>query len=210
MGSANRVRPDIRTGEPSDVDAVTETLALAFWDGDLGPWLIPDRGIRLSVYRGYFRIFAECWLKHGTVEIADDAAAVALWLTVVEHEVELPIPDYEARLLSCVGEAYLRFITLDEAMHQRHPTDMPHDYLAYLAVRPARQGHGYGSALLRHRHARLDAEHRPAFLQATGPRNRLLYARHGYRASASYPIEHGAPALTPMWRAPVTHVRETP
>jgi len=108
----------------------------------------------------------------GTVELADDAA-VALWLSV-EDELELPIPDYEGRLLACVGAAYLRFVTLDEATNHRHPPGVPHDYLAYLAVRPARQGHGYGSALLRYRHARLDAEHRPAYLEATGPRSRVL------------------------------------
>jgi GNAT superfamily N-acetyltransferase len=200
----NRLGSDIRTCLANDVDAVTETLALAFWDGDLGPWLIQDRGTRLTAYRGYFRIFAEFWLEHGVVEAIDDLTAVALWLRV-DDELALPIPDYKSRLVACVGSAYQRFVCLDETMHHRHPTGVPHDYLAFLAVRPARQGRGFGSALLRHRHTVLDAEGRAAYLEATGPRNRLLYARHSYRARQSYPLAASGRALTPMWREPAAH-----
>ncbi|MFD0584780.1 GNAT family N-acetyltransferase [Dactylosporangium darangshiense] len=67
-----------------------------------------------------------------------------------------------------------RFAALDAAMDRHHPVGWPHDYLAHLAVTPARQRHGIGTALLQHRLSRLDTVGRTAYLQATGARNRDL------------------------------------
>jgi GNAT superfamily N-acetyltransferase len=192
----------IRAATKDDLDGVTETLAAAFVDGDFGPWLIPDRRERAAVYQDYFRIFAEFWLccDAGVVEASDDLRAVALWLRVGQ-EVELDIPDYDARLAATTGPACPRFQTLDRVMHDSHPVGQPHDYLAFLAVRPGEQCRGLGAALLRHHHGQLDAEGMPAYLEATGPRNSALYARHGYTPRPPLPVGAGG-ALHPMWRPP--------
>ena len=65
-------------------------------------------------------------------------------------------------------------------MAKVHPHE-PHHYLAFLAVRPGRQGHGLGTALLRDRLRRLDAAGAPAYLEASEPRSRALYVREGFR-----------------------------
>ena len=60
------------------------------------------------------------------------------------------------------------------------PPARPHHDLACLAVRPERQHEGLGGALLRRHHRQLDHDEIPAYLEATGERNRVLYQRHGY------------------------------
>jgi GNAT superfamily N-acetyltransferase len=71
-----------------------------------------------------------------------------------------------------------------------------------LAVRRDRQGRGLGSTLLGHYHGRLDRRSVAAFLEASSPRARTLYLRHGYRdLGETYDVGDGA-RLWPMWREP--------
>jgi GNAT superfamily N-acetyltransferase len=84
-----------------------------------------------------------------------------------------------------------------------HPAGVPHQHLAILAVRPGRQGLGLGTALLNARHHDLDHDGVPAYLEASSPRARDLYQRHGYtmRPGAAFRLPEG-PLLWPMWREP--------
>jgi GNAT superfamily N-acetyltransferase len=191
--------PAIRPAGRSQLGQVTTTLAEAFQDGDLAGWLVPDQDTRRKVYPEYFGIFAEYFTTHGTVEVTDDLAAVAVWWPVGD-QLDLDIPHYDQRLAQATSDAVGRFIALDMAMHSHHPNRRPHHYLAFLAVRPDRQHEGLGGALLRSHHRRLDHDGIPAYLEATGPRNRRLYLRHGYRPARTVPIPAG-PYLYPMWRA---------
>jgi hypothetical protein len=72
-------------------------------------------------------------------------------------------------------------------------------------VRPDRQCNGIGSHLLIRSHAFLHTVRTPAYLEATDPRNRELYRRHGYLDLDDDPIvlPGGGPCLFPMWREPV-------
>jgi GNAT superfamily N-acetyltransferase len=186
-----------------DVGDVTGTLAEGFLGGDLASWLIPDRATRRSVYAEYFMMFAEFFLQHGQVDASEDLDAVALWWPVGD-KLELDIPDYDDRLAKITGGAVGRFILLDMAMHTHHPQYRPHYYLAFLAVQPDRQGEGMGTALLRYRLERLDQQGAPAYVEATGIRNKALYERFGFRLR--YPIEiPDGPELYPMWRAATGH-----
>jgi GNAT superfamily N-acetyltransferase len=186
-----------------DVGDVTGTLAEGFLGGDLASWLIPDRQTRRVVYAEYFMMFAEFFLQHGQVDVTEDLDAVALWWPV-GSKLELDIPDYDDRLAKITGSAVGRFILLDMAMHTHHPQYRPHHYLAFLAVQPDRQGEGMGTALLRYRLAQLDQQGAPAYVEATGIRNKALYERFGFRLR--YPIEiPDGPELYPMWRATASH-----
>lgn len=193
----------IRIARSDEVDAVSDVLAEAFLDGDLAPWLIPSRKERKTVYPGYFRIFAEFFVAHDMVETTDDLAAVAIWWPVGD-ELVMDIPDYDVRLAKVTGTALGRFVALDMTMHNHHPTRNPHEYLAFLAVRPDRQGKGLGGALLAHHHRQLDTENTPAYVEATGPRNRALYSRLGYRMNQVIAIPGDGPNLYRMWRAPIS------
>jgi hypothetical protein len=42
----------------------------------------------------------------------------------------------------------------------------------------------------------------PAYLEASGERNRSLYARHGFVERDPLPLPAGGPTVFPMWRDP--------
>ena len=198
-----QARRAVRTANLADLDTVTTVLAAAFFDGDLAPWLVAPASDRHDVYPQYFGLLAEHALRHGLVEVTGDGLGVAIWHEYPGDDRGItPIDDYDYRLRKATSPYTLRFIELDQAMAAHHPTGRAHFYLALLAVHPDRQGHGYGTGLLTHRHAALDTLGRPAYLEATSKRNRDLYAWHGYRPLKPYRPGTGAPRLYPMWRDP--------
>jgi predicted GNAT family N-acyltransferase len=85
-------------------------------------------------------------------------------------------------------------------LESRHPRE-PHFYLQFAGVAPGRQGLGIGSALLRPVLDRCDAEAMPAYLEATSPRNRAFYERHGFEVTDELVYPKGPPTW-PMWRRP--------
>lgn len=197
--------PAVRTATGDDAPALSALLAEAFLRGDLGPWLVPDLDTRAQIYRSYFALVTEHALDHGRVEVTGDRppdlAAAAVWYRI-EGGPAPAAADYDARLALITGPSRPRFVALDDAMHRHHPYHEQHHYLAFLAVLPERQCHGLGSALLAHHHAVLDTGAAPAYLEATGPRNARLYARHGYRPRPPYRVGGDGPELLPMWRPP--------
>jgi GNAT superfamily N-acetyltransferase len=81
-----------------------------------------------------------------------------------------------------------------------HPTES-HWYLPLIGVDVTKQGLGYGSALLRHALERCDRDQLPAYLEASSPKNRQLYARHGFEELGV--IQEGSsPPMWPMQRTP--------
>lgn len=119
---------------------------------------------------------------------------MAVWL---RHDSPPPVPhDYARRLAEATGEWAERFRTLDALSAANRP-EPPHHRLAFLAVHPERHDQGLGTALPHYQHARLGG--RPAYLEAGDPRNRDLYARHGYQALEPYALPDWA-LLRPMWQ----------
>jgi GNAT superfamily N-acetyltransferase len=112
------------------------------------------------------------------------------------------IAEYHTQLDDITGEYADRFRALDPAMDEHHPVKKAHAYLAFMAVHPEWQGHGLGRALLADRHAILDTTGTPAYLVATGTRNRTLFLRNGYRIRTPYHLPAGGPYLFPMVRPP--------
>ncbi|BCY11079.1 GNAT family N-acetyltransferase [Actinoplanes sp. L3-i22] len=202
MTDADIMRVRRAQANDTDVSLVTGILADAFLHGDLAGWLVPDPDLRAHIYPPYFRMLAEHAIDHGLVELLGDNAT-ALWYDL-DHTPAPAIADYDVQLATITGTALTRFQQLDHAMHQHHPdpSGQPHAYLAFLAVRPGQQGKGLGAALLDHRHIAVDLLDRPAYLEATGPRNRALYRRHGYQPLEPYEVTRGGPPLFPMWRPP--------
>jgi ribosomal protein S18 acetylase RimI-like enzyme len=87
-----------------------------------------------------------------------------------------------------------------EQQGEFHPTE-PHWYLPLIGVDGDRQGRGFGSVLLRYATERCDRDGLPAFLEASNPRNKALYERHGFEAVGV--IQAGnSPPMWPMRREP--------
>ncbi len=192
--------PALRRAGAADTATVAGVLAAALDDTDIARWLVPDRTERPQVYRRYFDLVTPWFIEHGTVHVTADGSAVAAWVRL-DGRFEPDIAGYDQRLAHACGPATGRFTQLDADMLAAHPDGMTHDYLAFLGVLPAAQGRGLGSRLLREHHRLTDADGLPAYLESTGPRNAVLYTRHGYTASDPFPIGDG-PSLLPMLRWP--------
>jgi predicted N-acetyltransferase YhbS len=87
-------------------------------------------------------------------------------------------------------------------MEGRHPRKPPHWYLAFMGVDPQWQGRGIGSRLMRPALETLDAEGMPAYLEASTPRSRALYERHGFAVTGEFNLPSAGPTLWQMWREP--------
>ncbi|MFI1996840.1 GNAT family N-acetyltransferase [Actinoplanes sp. NPDC020271] len=196
----------IRRAQQDDTGLVASILADAFFHGDLAGWLVPDETLRAAIYPPYFRLLAGHAIEYGHVEVLG-SDATAVWFDL-DHNPAPVLDDYDAQLAAITGSTVSRFRQLDHAMHEHHPDPRreEHAYLAFLAVRPARQSHGLGAALLTHRLTDLSRQHRAAYLEATGSRNRGLYQRFGFEPLDPYTIVPGGPQLYPMWRSRHTEI----
>jgi ribosomal protein S18 acetylase RimI-like enzyme len=167
-------------------------LTLAFAADPIMRWAWPDP----YQYATYWPKIAEAYggraFDHGTAHVLENFAAVALWPPpgVVSDEAALG----EVIAESC-GDQILRDLdAVFEQMARFHPAGELW-FLPLIGVDPAAQGRGLGSALLRHGLAAYDRDGLPAYLEATSPRNRALYERHGFRVIDV--IQAGS--SPPMW-----------
>ena len=188
----------LRDAQPQDRTTIIEILAGAFADGDVARWLDPDPGTRRAHSCGYFHATVDHALAYGTVRVADECGEVlgaALWLP---YPVPSPIVEPAA-----AGPVFERLYLLERLLDERHPRTPAHYHLAYLGVRPDRQGEGIGSCLLIGQHAYLHVAGIPAYLEANDPRNHELYLRHGYADAGAPIVLPTGIAIWPMWRPPI-------
>ena len=181
--------------------AAINVLTDAFRDGAVARWAEPDTEARTAYLRTYFTGLVMHALEHGVVRLADAGrrtAGVAVWYRYPQPE---DTPDVHA--ISGVSPAdpnrvaEKRLTVLETLLADRHPTQIPHWYLAYLGVHPAYQNQGVGTMLLTDQPDR-DTVH--AYLEANDPRNRALYRRHGFLDHGRHVTGHHGPAVYPMWR----------
>ncbi|MDI6104612.1 GNAT family N-acetyltransferase [Actinoplanes sp. NEAU-A12] len=193
--------PTIRIADGDDVPAIGALIAHSF--DDLGPnhFLVPDAVNREAIMASYFAILAgQAVDGGGEVLMLEDAGApraVAVWFD--RSGEPAPFDDYDRLLEKAVGPYLPRFRELDGLLDKHHPAE-PHAHLAFLAVQPGYQGRGFGGRLLAHAHSRFQGS--PWFLEATNPRNRALYLRHGYvdMEPATILLSDGTPFYL-MWRS---------
>jgi ribosomal protein S18 acetylase RimI-like enzyme len=186
---------EIRTAEPSDAEAVLDTLTLAFCTDPIVRYWWPKASDHLHWYRRLVIALGERGFDHGTVSVSANFEAAAVWLP---PGVE-PDPAAGAALAGStpvdkdsIGEAFR------EQMTHFHPTS-PHWYLWMIGVDPARQGQGFGSALLKHTLKRCDDEGATAYLESSNPKNVPLYQRHGFEVLGVIQVAD-VPPMTPMLR----------
>lgn len=169
--------------------ALTETavrvLSAAFADDPLARWLLPGDLLAEIVFRP---LVAES-AAHGELAVSPCGSAAAVWLPRPAEPMGdgRPIPDSLARLRT--------FLELTE---ERHPTGPAHLYLVLIGVLPEMRGRGLGGELLHERLGRADGL--PAYLEATSPRSRALYERHGFRDNGEPIHLPDGPTVWPMWR----------
>jgi ribosomal protein S18 acetylase RimI-like enzyme len=181
-----------------DQDRAIGTVTSAFISDPIARWMIRDAHQYLTYFPRLVRAFAGGAFDSGTAHSVGAFSGVALWLPPgVNPDEEAMGALMEEAIPASEQEENFGFL---DQMGDYHPTDQ-HWYLPMIGVDPARQGRGYGSALLRHGLQTCDAQGVPAYLEATSERNKLLYERHGFEAIGV--IQSGSsPPMWPMLRKP--------
>ncbi|NUW36069.1 GNAT family N-acetyltransferase [Nonomuraea sp. SMC257] len=189
----------VRQADGTDRQAVLDVLTEAFMTDPLACWLHPRPGERGLGQRHLYRSL----LDHPAAEayLIGDREGAAVWLTLAEGQ-ELREEPAGGSERQGRGEGGARLRALGEALARRHPDGEPHLYLPCMAVVGGRRGAGLGSALLRHGLERADSGGLPAYLEASSPRSRALYLRHGFEDLGEPVRVADSPLLWPMRRPP--------
>jgi ribosomal protein S18 acetylase RimI-like enzyme len=179
-----------------DQNRAIDTITAAFISDPVSRWAFRDAHQYLTYFPRLVRAFAGGAFDSGTAHSVEAFSGVALWLPPGVHSDEGAMGALmEEGIPASEQEEMFGFLG---QMGEYHPTDQ-HWYLPMLGVDPARQGRGYGSALLRHGLETCDTQGIPAYLEATSERNKRLYERHGFEAIGV--IQSGS--SPPMW--PMLH-----
>jgi GNAT superfamily N-acetyltransferase len=185
----------------SGAAAAARTLAAAFFDDPVWGWVFDDADRRFEQHTRFWGCFVEGALVHDWVWSTPAFEAVTLWIPPGEHE--LSEAD-EARLDSLLDELLGARATLVRATFERfeaaHPRDEDHYYLSLLGTDPTHRGRGIGMQLLRDNLARIDDQHRPAYLESTNPANLARYESVGFRRRGEFGLPDDGPTVTTMWR----------
>lgn len=214
-GPLQRPRPDgsdIRKIGAAEVPAVARSLAQAFYDDPQFAWIVPRDAVRMArLEHGFDTFTRRIWLEHDECYALESLAGAAMWLPPGAWHLGLfeqlaLLPAIAATLRRDLPR-FLRGLTFIES---RHPREPEHWYLPAIGVAPAWQGRGFGAALLRGMLGRFDGEGLPAYLEASTPRSRALYERHGFRVMEECRIAPSAPPLWRMWREPGAGAAHSP
>ncbi|WP_406355285.1 GNAT family N-acetyltransferase [Streptomyces sp. NBC_00658] len=190
----------IRTAGEGDREFVIRLLDEAFQDDPVSGWVFPDRAHRVATHHKLMGAFADVVLAEGRVDVTEDGAACALWLSVPadEHGDE----DGPGQLREAVDPENERVELIGRLTAGIHPAGRAHEYLWMIAVAPGRQGEGLGTALIESVLDRCDREGTPAYLEASSARSRKLYERLGFELT-DRPLDlPDGPQMWPMWREP--------
>lgn len=181
-----------------DEERAIATITMAFIADPIVRWFIHDSARYLKYWPPFVKAFGGRAFENGTADVADDFAGVALWVPpgIALDEDAMAARTAEAMPESEHDEKYGLLAQMDAF----HP-DEPHWYLPLMGVDLPFIGLGLGSALLRHATARADDDGTPCYLEATSPRNKALYERHGFEEVGV--IQFGSsPTMWPMVRTP--------
>jgi ribosomal protein S18 acetylase RimI-like enzyme len=190
--------PDVTVAKAQDRERVVSAIVLAFVDDPVTRWAWPEPHVYLRYFAEFTNAFGGKAFDHGTAHSVAEFSGGALWLPPgVQPDEEVLVGLMERS----IDPKRLQVVfTMLEKMGGYHPTE-PHWYLPLIGVEPAKQGHGYGSALLRQALERVDREGRIAYLESTNPANIPLYQRHGFEVVGTIQVDE-APPIFPMSRRP--------
>jgi ribosomal protein S18 acetylase RimI-like enzyme len=194
MSTATLTAPTVTT----DRTRLTATLVAAFAGDPIIRWSFTDAATYLDAFPALVGALGGAAFDTGAADEVADHAGGALWIA---PQTPLDTDAIGALLHATVATARLPELGdfLDQ-VGEHHPDDA-HWYLPFVGVDPTAQGRGLGSALLRHGLARADRDRLPAYLEASSPRNRALYERHGFVVTGEIRTPT-SPPLWPMWRRP--------
>jgi GNAT superfamily N-acetyltransferase len=194
------VHPDSpRRAQPEDVEAVTETLWLAFGEDPLWRWAFPEH----TALRPLWRLSVESAMRYGWVWTIGDFAAATVWIppggTELTPEEEATLP---GMLQELIGTRAHDVMALFDAFDESHPQGPPHYYLSLVGTHPEQRGQGVGMRLLAANLELIDADGAPAYLESSNTRNEPRYESVGFRRTGSFTTPDREREVATMWREP--------
>ena len=206
MAETSRTDRIVRPFGRDDLAATVEMMARAFADDPVMSWIFPAEQMRGRRLPAFFRISmrGSSLRTEGTEIMVADGLVLggAIW---VPPDVWLPSAWQQVRALPGYAWALRSRFAVASRVYAEimrcHPS-LPHRYLSGIGTDPPAQGTGVGSALMRSRLARCDAEGLPAYLESSKESNVPFYERHGFKVTREVAISGGGPRLWLMWRDP--------
>jgi GNAT superfamily N-acetyltransferase len=196
----------IRKATAAGVPRLARALGRAFYDDPVFRWMEPDDARRQRWNeRGFSFYMRKTYLPHDECYATEDATGAALWLPPgTWHVGVLAQLRLAPGMIAATGRRLPQVMRAIATVESNHP-QAPHYYLAFLGVEPESQGRGLGAALLAPMLDRCDGERVPAYLEASTPRSRALYLRHGFEVTEEFRFPKGGPPSWRMWREPRAH-----
>ncbi|EYT84050.1 MULTISPECIES: GNAT family N-acetyltransferase [unclassified Streptomyces] len=216
----------IRAAGEDDRELVVRLLDESFRDDPVSSWVFPDAEYRRRTHHRLMGAFTDVVLADGRIDLTEDGAACALWLSMPASDDAHGSADPAAPadpggldgpggrggepadpavwMRETVDPANPRVEEIVRLLDATHPVGRAHEYLWMIAVAPDRQGAGLGGALVRHVLDRCDREGLPAYLEASSPRSTRLYERLGFAYTGTTVDLPDGPRMWPMWREPGT------
>lgn len=192
------IKPSIKTVTSSNVDQAVGTVVLAFSADPVARWFYPDPHQYLLHLPSFVWAFAGRAFEYNSAYHINKYSGAALWLPPDVHPDENALIELLQRTIP--EEHQQEIFAFIEQMDSSHPSE-PHWYLPMIGVHPAKQGKGYGSALLKHTLERCDGEGKLAYLESSSPKSVPLYQQHGFELLGTIQVG-SSPPLFPMLRKP--------
>jgi GNAT superfamily N-acetyltransferase len=194
---------DIRKATAADMPQVVDAVARSFYDDPMFSWIVPDDMRRLSTLQRGFALFARrVWCPQNESYTTDRVIGGAFWMPPGTWHLSMLRQLAMLPTLAVITKGDLpRLMRTLNAIEAKHPHDV-HYYLPVIGILPEWQGRGFGSALLRPILQRCDDEGVAAYLEASSPRNRALYERHGFKVVEEIRVADDSPSMWRMWREP--------
>jgi GNAT superfamily N-acetyltransferase len=196
---------ELRPIARADVRSLSKVLAKAFYDDPVMNYMLPDDTARAKALPPMFATLTKNhFISRGGSEVASRGGAIGaatLWDPPGQRKSSRW---EELRMMPTLAWHFHsrteQTKTLGRLMEEAHPEE-PHWYLMVIGSDPSVRGAGFGQALMHSRLDRCDAQHAPAYLEASEESLVPYYSRFGFEQIGEIDLPDG-PTMIPMWRAP--------
>jgi ribosomal protein S18 acetylase RimI-like enzyme len=184
----------------ADAEALAATLSRAFFDDPFMCFILKNETTRPALMPHVFELLFRLGLPHGACVVTPGYEAAALWRPPGAWRT--PWWDYLANgseVLGILGFGGARHVVRVMDLVEKHHPQEPHWYLQSVGTDPAKQGKGFGGAVIRSQLANADASGLPAYLETSKETNIPIYRSFGFEVSGEIKLPDG-PAVWLMWR----------
>ena len=184
------------------VRGAARAVADGFFDNEIWVWLLRrDWQRRRLLPRHYRAMIRRVYIPRRGAWTTPDTAGASLWFPPGTLALGPRERIAETGSLLPEGLDSMRRGQRWEELLARHHPRQPHWYLQTLAVAPATQRRGIGTALIAPGLDRADAERMPVFLETQRESNIPYYRRFGFELTEEISLPD-SPPLWLMWREP--------